>query len=312
MNSNIILLKALIEPDNLRIKFWQAQQKHSDYSEIEFWKELNNSLDFYFNKIYNEIERKNKMKLKSRKKPQNPNIDLSLHAETNGEATLELSIDNSILIGLRNNLLEWANDIKPFIYYYNYKRQNIPIQNYSLLKHYDFLKNLNIISFGNELKNKPAEQITEFLDFHLRNFKRQYEKFSNWNELLAEWFRHTKKQIPATFTPHQKDRFLTWLESQNKSTPKKSNKISSPTKALFCKIVSELEIIKKHETEANGTYCKKVCNSFGFEYVDRVRQNFNNALTQNAKKQIEKLLLPLLEAETRNKIKDYLNKPKQK
>lgn len=312
MNTNEIFLLALGEPDYSRIEFWQQQQKISGFSEIVFWKKLNNSLDFYFDKINNEIERRNEMFLKVGIEPQYSNFSLSLITETNGKLNVGFQLDNSKLIELRNKLLDWSKSIKPFIYYYNYKQPNAPIQNTSLLRYYEFLFDQNCHSFSIELRNKEAKKMFEFLDFHFRNFKRQYEKLSNWNELLAEWFGHTKKQIPATFTPQQKDNFLSWFENENQKTPQKSNKITSPTKALFCNIVSKLEIIKKHETEGIDTYCKKVCTSFGIEYKDRIRQNFNNTLTQNAKKQIEELLLPLVDTETRNKIKDYLNKPKQK
>lgn len=312
MNPNFILLKALHEPDYSRIEFWQQQQKESGFSEIVFWKQLNDSLDYYFNKINDELEKRNAVFYSKGMEAQITNFGLSLYNETNGELNADFALDNTVLIELRNKLLEWAESIKPFIYYYNYKQPNAPIQNTSLLKHYNFLFDLNSHSFRTELSIKEPEQISDFLDFHFRNFKRQYEKLRNWNELLAEWYMNTKKQMPATFTPQQKDKFLSWFEKENQKTPQKSNKITSPTKALFCNIVSKLEIIKKHETEGIDTYCKKVCTSFGIEYKDRVRQNFNNTLTQNAKKQIEELLLPLVDTETRNKIKDYLNKPKQK
>ena len=252
------------------------------------------------------------MFLMAGKEPQHSYFHLSLLAETNGKLNADFPLDNSVLIELRNKLLDWADIIKPVIYYYDFKQPNVPLQNISLLKYYEFLFELNCLDFRTELKELKPEKISEFLDFHLRTFKRKHEELKNWNELLAEWFRHTKKQMPATFTPQQKDMFLTWFESQNKKTPERSNKITAPTKALFCNIVSELEIIKKHDTEGIDTYCRKVCNSFGIEYKDRIRQNFNNTLTQNAKKQIEELLLPLVDAETRSKIKDYLNKPKQK
>ena len=311
-NINFVFLEALVKPDYSRIEFWQQQQKESGFSEIVFWKMLNDSLDFYFDKINNEIEHRNEMFLKAGIEPQYSNFGLSLFNETKGELTAEFPLDNSVLIELRNKLLDWAESIKPFIYYYDYKQPNAPIQNTSLLKHYEFLFELNCLDFRTKLKELKPEQVFEFLDFHLRTFKRKHKDFKNWNELLAEWFRHTKRQMPATFTPQQKDKFLTWFENENQKTPQKSNKITSPTKALFCNIVSKLEIIKKHETEGIDTYCKKVCTSFGIEYKDRIRQNFNNTLTQNAKKQIEELLLPLVDTETRNKIKDYLNKPKQK
>lgn len=229
MNTNIILLKALLEPEYSRIEFWKQKQKESSFSEIVYWKKLNNSLDFYFDKINDEIERRNEMFLKAGKEPQYSNFGLSLFNETNGELNAEFSLDNSVLIELRNKLLEWAEEIKPFIYYYNYTPNNVIIANYSLLKHFEFLKNLNIVSFNYELRNKPAEQINEFLDFHLRNFKRQYEKLSNWNELLAEWFSYTKKQMPATFTPHQKDNFLIWFESKNEIPNEKTNIEAQPT-----------------------------------------------------------------------------------
>lgn len=187
METNSILLETLTKKESSIIDFWKTKQKEIGISKLEFWVQLNKSIDFY----YNEIEKKSKKK----------NLPTS-----------------ESLKKLEQPLLKWAEEIKPFIYYYNYNRSNVISINSSIWKRYEYLKNFNILSFNSELKNKPAEQIPEFLDFHLRNFKRQYEKFSNWNELLAEWFRHTKKQIPSTFTPQQKDRFLTWFESHNTVT----------------------------------------------------------------------------------------------
>jgi hypothetical protein len=254
MNFDRTLLNALLEPEYSRIEFWQQQQKESGFSEIVFWKKLNNSLDFYFDKINDEIERRNEMFLKAGKEPQYSNFGLSLHAETNGEVKADFALDNSILIGLRNNLLEWAEDIKPFIYYYNYNKPNSPIGNTSLLKHYEFLKNLNVVSFKFELKDKPAEQIIEFLDFHLRNYKRRYEKFSNWNEQLAEWFSYTKQQMPATFMPHQKDNFLSWFESHNTVTIGLQNEtVDEPNENdfLISTIDEYLEPFKKNMNEGD-------------------------------------------------------------
>jgi hypothetical protein len=254
VNTNIILLKALLEPEYSRIEFWKQKQKESSFSEIVFWKKLNNSLDFYFDKINYEIERRNEMFLKAGKEPQYLNFGLSLFNETNGELNADFTLDNSILIELRNKLLEWAEEIKPIIYYYNYTPKNVIIANYSLLKHFEFLKNLNIVSFNYELRNKPVEQINEFLDFHLRNFKRQYEKLSNWNELLAEWFSYTKKQMPATFTPHQKDNFLSWFESHNTFTIELQNEtVDEPNENDFLKstIDEYLEPFKKNMNEGD-------------------------------------------------------------
>lgn len=229
MNFDRTLLKALLEPEYSRIEFWQQQQKESGFSEIVFWKKLNNSLDFYFDKINNEIERRNEMFLKAGIEPQYSNFGLSLFAETNGELKADFPLDNSVLIELRNKLLDWAESIKPFIYYYDFKQPNAPIQNTSLLKHYEFLFELNCLDFRTKLKELKPEQVFEFLDFHLRTFRRKHQDFKNWNELLAEWFRHTKKQMPATFTPQQKDNFLSWFENQAEVPKQKTSVEELPT-----------------------------------------------------------------------------------
>ncbi len=229
MSTNIILLKALAEPKYSRIEFWKQQQKESGFSEIIFWKKLNESLDFYFDKINNELERRNAEFYSKGMEAQYTDFGLSLFGETNGELNADFPLNNTVLIELRNKLFEWADSIEPFIYYYNYKQPNAPIQNISLLKYYEFLCELNSHSFRTELKSKPLQQISDFLDFHLRNFKRQYEKLSNWNELLAEWFRQTKRQMPTTFTPQQKDKFLSWFESKNEIPKQKINVEALPT-----------------------------------------------------------------------------------
>lgn len=310
MNTNIIFLQALAEPEYSRIEFWKQKQKESSFSEIVFWKKLNNSLDFYFDKINFEIERRNEMFLKAGKEPQYSNFGLSLFNETNCELNADFPIDNSILIELRNKLLEWAEEIKPFIYYYNYTPKNVIIANYSLLKHFELLKNLNIVSFNYELRNKPAEQINEFLDFHLRNFKRQYEKFSNWNELLAEWFRHTKKQMPATFTPHQKDNFLIWFESQNKNTieTKKVNEPKAPVVALFCNFLNDANVMRKDESESVQLFCKKVCIEFKIPFTVRIGKAYYKCHNKSNTQKVIKMILPMLTKETADKIVEYLNR----
>lgn len=229
MTINEIFLLALGEPEYSRIEFWQQKQKISGFSEIVFWKKLNNSLDFYFDKINNEIERRNEMFFMAGKEPQYSNFGLSLFAETKGKLNADFPLDNSVLIELRNKLLDWADIIKPVIYYYDFKQPNVPLQNISLLKYYEFLFELNCLDFRTELKELKPEKISEFLDFHLRTFKRKHEELKNWNELLAEWFRHTKKQMPATFTPQQKDMFLTWFENQSEVPTQKTNVEELPT-----------------------------------------------------------------------------------
>lgn len=199
METNSILLETLTKKEGSIIDFWETKQKEIGISKLEFWVQLNKSIDFYYNEIEKKSRKKNLPKIESLKKLEQP-------------------------------LLKWEKEINALIYYYDYNRPKVfAVNNSSLWKQFEFLKNLNILSFSNELKNKPAEQITEFLDFHLRYFKRQYEKFSNWNELLAEWFRQTKKQIPSTFTPQQKDRFLTWFENQAEVPKQKTNVEELPT-----------------------------------------------------------------------------------
>jgi len=225
MEANSILLETLTKKENSIIDFWETKQIETEVSKLDFWIQLNKSVDFY----YNEIEKK------SRKK----NLPTS-------ESLKKLELP----------LLKWAEEIKPFIYYYNYNRSNVIAVNSSIWKQYEFISNLNIVSFSYELKNKTAEEITEFLDFHLRYFKRQYEKFNNWNELLAEWFSHTKKQIPATFTPHQKDRFLTWLENQNDiKIELRNEKVSEQNENDFLESTIEdyLESFKKNMNEGDYT-----------------------------------------------------------
>ena len=214
MEINNILLETLTKKESSIIDFWKTKQKEIGISKLEFWVQLNKSIDFY----YNEIEKKSKKK----------NLPTS-----------------ESLKKLEQPLLKWADEIKAIIYYYNYNRSNVISINSSVWKHYEVLKNFNIVSFSSELKNKPAEQIPEYLDFHLRNFKRQYEKFSNWNELLAQWFSHTKKQMPAIFTPQQKDQFLTWFENQNEikiTAVKPAIKENSP--ASFEDIFNNKEFIQ--------------------------------------------------------------------
>jgi len=309
MNINEIFLLALGEPDYSRIEFWKQQQKESGFSEIVFWKKLNNSLDFYFDKINNEIERRNEMFLKAGIEPQYSNFGLSLFTETSGELKADFALDNSVLIELRNKLLDWAESIKPFIYYYDFKQPNAPIQNTSLLKHYEFLFELNCLDFRTKLKGLKPEQIFDFLDFHFRNFKRQYEKLRNWNELLAEWHMNTKKQMPTTFTPQQKDKFLTWFENLNKKPiePKKVDLPKAPVVALFCNLLNDANVFRKEESESVQSYCKKVCNEFNIPFTVRIGKAYYKCHNKRNTQKVKELILPIITKETAVKIVEYLD-----
>jgi len=288
MDISSILLETLTKKDSSIIDFWETKQKEIGISKLEFWVQLNKSIDFYYNEIEKKSKKKNLPKTESLKKLETP-------------------------------LLKWANENNILIYYYDYNHSNVIfVNNSSLWKKYESLKNFNNFSFTYELKNKPAEQIPEFLDFHLRNFKRKYEKFSSWNELHAEWFRHTKRRIPATFTPQQKDKYLTWFENQYEISKEKEKgkvkyEIVAEAFALFCRIVHWSGTIERGFNESSQKYCKRVITHFELNgNSEKIRGFFKIAepeIIESDKylQQVIKVILPkLVNPKEKDNIQKYI------
>jgi predicted ATP-dependent Lon-type protease len=60
--------------------------------------------------------------------------------------------------------------------------------------------------FTNELEKKQPNEIAEFLNFHLRYYKR------NGGE-IKDWVNNTQKLAPSTFNTYQLDAFHSWFEN---------------------------------------------------------------------------------------------------
>lgn len=99
------------------------------------------------------------------------------------------------------------------------------------------------------------------------------------------------------------DHFLKWLKGKTHGKP---NELIAPAVALFCKAISETEIMRKGETEGVETYCKRVCGQYNLPYTDRVRQNFHNRGTAKHKEMIIENILPNVPEIIQNKLLLYL------
>lgn len=85
----------------------------------------------------------------------------------------------------------------------------------------------------------------------------------------------------------------------------KKKKITHPAKALFCRMISETKIMEIDSKDA-GEFCQEVCKKYGFEYKDKVRQEFGKQPINKHFDDLRKTIIPTLNKETAQKINDHL------
>lgn len=84
-------------------------------------------------------------------------------------------------------------------------------------------------------------------------------------------------------------------------------KIKAPVLALFCSLINEIGIDKQEETESATNYCKRICEKYNLPYTDRVRQNYYGKKSKENQRELARIVLPLLDAETNTKIQKHLD-----
>jgi len=195
---NEILLMALTEPEYSRVEFWEGQQKESIYSEKVFWQKLNESWQYYSNKIYGKISEKEILGAKI------TDYALPLLFETNQKLTGHFGIGE--LITLYDALVEYGIKLKAISYYYQYDSTNIVSTGHnSPFRTFNLIKLINEQHFVSELESKHPNEIPSFIDFHFRYCQRNGGN-------VNDWISYTKKKLPSKFTLQQRDAFLLWFE----------------------------------------------------------------------------------------------------
>jgi hypothetical protein len=100
--------------------------------------------------------------------------------------------------------------------------------------------------------------------------------------------------------------FKSFLPEPQK-TEAKTDKLKAPVLGLFCALINKIGIDKRYEVESAEVYCKRICAKYKLSYTDRVRQNYNVNETKKLKDELIEKVLPLIEAETQNVIRKYLD-----
>lgn len=171
------------------------------------------------------------------------------------------------------------------------------------------------------LKAKTKADYTRYMDamdkgdlIYWYNTKVDYEiakKHSIVNvDLLKQRLRlHNEYKELRALKAHVKTLIERETNRSAKSATKQRNAPTYPAIGLFCALVNKTKLIQRepHETNA-AAYCKRVCQHFGLDYADNVRQNFNELGTTKNKKQIKELILPTLDDTTRLLISKELSK----
>lgn len=128
---------------------------------------------------------------------------------------------NELQEKIEKRALELKN---PTRYFYNFNYHAVINTDQSTMgkrNHTELLHIFNDNSFQTQIKETEPLQIKDKLEFHLRNFQR-----NGGNKL--DWIIHTKALRPSSFTPEQKDAFLTWIED-NEETQALSTNTSKST-----------------------------------------------------------------------------------
>lgn len=93
---------------------------------------------------------------------------------------------------------------------------------------------------------------------------------------------------------------------QQPETRIEKEKIKAPVLAFFCSLINEVGIDKKEESESAPNYCERICVKYGFNYTDRVRQNYYGKKTKVQQKEFTDKVLPLLDDNIKHLIHKYL------
>jgi hypothetical protein len=118
--------------------------------------------------------------------------------------------------------------------------------------------------------------------------------------------RHTLRKALTEWIEVQKKIGFDSLYHYTNRDEAETAKIKAPVLGLFCNLIDVSGIDKREETESASVYCQRICNKYELPYTDRVRQNYNVKETKKLIQELTKLVLPLIDEETKLKVEKYL------
>jgi hypothetical protein len=118
--------------------------------------------------------------------------------------------------------------------------------------------------------------------------------------------RHTLRKALTEWIEVQKKIGFDSLYHYTNRDEAETAKIKAPVLGLFCNLINVSGIDKREETESAPVYCQRICNKYELPYTDRVRQNYNVKETKKLIQELTKLVLPLIDEETKLKVEKYL------
>lgn len=210
MEIEINLLMGLNEGRLSRVEFWQIKQKESGFSPIVFWTKLSEAWQKYCNKVIVALQEVNDRGIQA--------IDckIPLLIETNG--LIKGEFGKTELADLRFSLFHYGLELGINNWLYDYDMENIHFSDDGAPhKLFALLDSMNKVHFTNELATKSPDQVSEFLEFHLRGYQRKIKGKLNQKELIDSWLILTKKLLPSNYSSRQKDAFLLWFEQRDET-----------------------------------------------------------------------------------------------
>ena len=147
--------------------------------------------------------------------------------------------------------------------------------------------------------------------------------YNSWLKREIETIKNWLLENPSKSDELEIDRYKRFLKLEMIQTemvinplPKQTEtkKITATVLGLFCALINKIGIDKKHESESARVYCERICDKFNLKYTDRVRQNYYVPETKDLIKDLTKMVLPLIDNETKISIQKYLDSkqpPKQ-
>lgn len=136
-----------------------------------------------------------------------------------------------------------------------------------------------------------------FIEMEITHWEREVNQFVN---------RHDNPQPFETRFAVEAKKMLKYYS--NKSKNKEGlGKIPAPVLAEFCRLLNDLRIMEKGESETNQNFCIRVCKYFDFVYVDRVRQCFSNISTKSNSRKVVEIVLPRIDESTRKLLQENFN-----
>jgi hypothetical protein len=117
-----------------------------------------------------------------------------------------------------------------------------------------------------------------------------------------------EKIQPATQEARiQKDRYLEFIRAK-KIKPEAKKKSITPEKiiiGLFIQLLNDARI----EVQGNGgadKFCLRICQKYGWEYTDSIRQGFGKSRTSKQLDKIKEQIFPIIDTDTKQRIEQYL------